>query len=286
LLENLWEARTKMTRASFAIVWTIFLVNVVWEFFILQTLPTELQPMLPGLMLVFVLGIILATFEFVFAFIDSNAKGHPIKRGDECCSTSLRSDKHEGNLAVISPWFQVFTIDSFVFFGTADRTYQQLKAHLQRQTERGVPRAERVKTLVFDLSGVTGIDPTAEGAFFKMRRLLDSEGVTAVWAEPGVSRAADRLEGWLDEGAERFASLDLALKHVEDELLAHAQRLSEKWMENPTAEAIRRHQLFASVFSISVRPTDPQQARTSVTPSWVRGPLLMRHTGISTGAAD
>ena len=232
-----------MTRASFAIVWTIFLVNVVWEFFILQMLPAEVQPMLPGLLLVFALGIVLATFEFVFAFMDS-AKNHPIKLGDECCSSTLRSDKHEGNLAVISPWFQVrqrakrnrgsraplfpsisslfllvtrsrvtsasasshraptrlshssprwrvvvsaaassarltlsslrlsslgrrqvFTIDSFVFFGTADKTYQQLKVHLQRQIERRVPRAERVKMLVFDLTGVTGIDPTAKGAF-------------------------------------------------------------------------------------------------------------------------
>ena len=171
-----------------------------------------------------------------------------------------------------SRWFQVFTVDSFVFFGTADKTYQQLKAHLERQAAPGVPRAERVKMLVFDLSGVTGIDPTAEGAFVKMRRLLASARVTAVWAEPRAARAAARLVEWglyhdcrcqlvpgaCDGGAARFASLDLALKHVEDALLARAQRLSEKWFVGvPTAEALRRHQLFASVFSISVRPTDP-----------------------------
>ena len=94
-----------MTRASFATVWTIFLVNVAWEFFVLQTLPAEVQPLVPGLLLVFALGLVLATFEFVFAFMDS-AQAHEIKRGDECCSSALRSDKHEGNLAVISRWFQ------------------------------------------------------------------------------------------------------------------------------------------------------------------------------------
>lgn len=39
LYENLWEGRKKMNRVSFAIVWIIFLVNFIWEFFFLQTLP-------------------------------------------------------------------------------------------------------------------------------------------------------------------------------------------------------------------------------------------------------
>jgi hypothetical protein len=64
-----------------------------------------------------------------------------------------------------------------------------------------------------------------------MRRFLESEGVTAVWVEPHNANSANRLVAWgLYDGAERFSSLDLALKHVEDALLLRAQRLSEKWM--------------------------------------------------------
>lgn len=44
------EGRHNMNRVSFAIVWIIFLVNFIWEFFVLQNLPKEIQPMVPGLL--------------------------------------------------------------------------------------------------------------------------------------------------------------------------------------------------------------------------------------------
>ena len=34
LVENLIEGRARMTRASFGIMWTIFIVNLLWEFFV------------------------------------------------------------------------------------------------------------------------------------------------------------------------------------------------------------------------------------------------------------
>ena len=42
------QLRTKMARSSFGIVWVIFLVNFVWEFFVMQTLDPTIAPMLPG----------------------------------------------------------------------------------------------------------------------------------------------------------------------------------------------------------------------------------------------
>lgn len=94
LYENLWEGRKNMNRVSFAIVWIIFLVNFIWEFFVLQNLPPEIQPMVPGLLVVFVLGIVLSTFEFMFAFMHK-ATPPVIKGGAECCSSAVRSEKHE-----------------------------------------------------------------------------------------------------------------------------------------------------------------------------------------------
>ena len=67
LFEKLWLERKKMPRTSFAIVWTIFVVNFVWEFFIKAELPDALAPLLPGLLVVFLLGIVLAAFEFIAA---------------------------------------------------------------------------------------------------------------------------------------------------------------------------------------------------------------------------
>jgi hypothetical protein len=72
----------------------IFLVNFIWEFFVLQNLPKEIQPMVPGLLVVFMLGIVLSTFEFMFAFIHK-AKDPSIRGGDVCCSSAVRSEKHD-----------------------------------------------------------------------------------------------------------------------------------------------------------------------------------------------
>lgn len=107
LYENLWEGRNNMNRVSFGIVWVIFLVNFIWEFFVLQNLPKDIQPMVPGLLVVFILGIVLSTFEFMFAFMHK-AKAPVIKSGDVCCSSAIRSEKHDTQLAVMSSWFQVF----------------------------------------------------------------------------------------------------------------------------------------------------------------------------------
>lgn len=76
------------------ILQVIFLVNFIWEFFVLQNLPKDIQPMVPGLLVVFVLGIVLSTFEFMFAFMHK-AKDPSIRCGDVCCSSAVRSDKHD-----------------------------------------------------------------------------------------------------------------------------------------------------------------------------------------------
>ena len=106
LYENLWEARLVMNKFSFGIVWTIFLVNFVYEFFILQLLPLGVQPMVPGLLVVFCLGLVLATFEFMFAFMHA-AKPPLILSGSECCSSTVRSEKHEKQLAIVACWYEV-----------------------------------------------------------------------------------------------------------------------------------------------------------------------------------
>ncbi|KAL7541698.1 hypothetical protein ACHAXR_011169 [Thalassiosira sp. AJA248-18] len=271
LYENLWEGRKNMNRVSFGIVWVIFLVNFIWEFFVLQNLPKEIQPMVPGLLVVFILGIVLSTFEFMFAFMH---KANPpmIRDGDECCSSAVRSEKHDNQLAVMSAWFQIFSVDSFVFFGTANNLYQQLKHHLANQ-KVSKPKAERTKYLIFDLEEVTGIDSSAKDVFFKVHRLLKSEGIKLVWAikKPKLVR---KFEGWgLYAGTKQFQSLDLALRHVEDQLLRRATRLSEKWLVDDTVRRIYERQVLANVFNISVRSNEKTFSSVRLQPWAQRVPI-------------
>mmetsp|Transcript_9887 Transcript_9887/g.21422 ORF Transcript_9887/g.21422 Transcript_9887/m.21422 type:complete len:1286 (+) Transcript_9887:334-4191(+) len=251
LWENLWEGRKNMNRVSFAIVWIIFLVNFIWEFFVLQNLPRDIQPMVPGLLVVFILGIVLSTFEFMFAFMHK-AKPPVIRSGDECCSSAVRSEKHDTQLAVMSPWFQIFSVESFVFFGTANNLYQQLKANLAEQ-KATKPKAERTKYLIFDLTEVTGIDSSAKDVFFKVHRLLKTEGISLGWAMMNP-KIVKKFTNWgLFEGTTHHTTLDLALRYVEDVLLQRANHLSQKWLVNPTVRKIFERQVLANVFNISVR---------------------------------
>ena len=273
LYENLWEGRKKMNRASFAIVWIIFLVNFIWEFFVLQHLPKEVQPMVPGLLVVFILGLVLSTFEFMFAFMHK-AKDPSIRGGDVCCSSAIRSEKHDNQLAVMSGWFQVFKVESFIFFGTANNLYQQLKSHISDQ-KVSKPKAERAKYLIFDLTEVTGIDSSARDVFYKVHRLLKSEGINLVWAitNPKVITAFGDMG--LYDGAEYFISLDLALRHVEDELLRRAHNLSQKWLVHKSVREIFERQVLANVFNISVRAEEKSFSSARLRP-WSKSITLSK----------
>ncbi len=141
----------------------------------------------------------------------------------------------------MSGWFHVFKVDSFVFFGTANTLYQQLKAHISHE-KVSKPKAERTKYLIFDLSEVTGIDSSARDVFYKVHRLLKSEGINLVWAITNPKVVASFDDQGLYKGASHFDSLDLALRHVEDELLKKAHHLSEKWLVNETVRKIFQRQ--------------------------------------------
>ena len=138
-------------------------------------------------------------------------------------------------------WFQVFKVDSFVFFGTANTLYQQLKAHISEQ-KASKPKAERTKYLIFDLTEVTGIDSSARDVFYKVHRLLKKEGIKLVWAITNRKVKKSFGKQGLYVGATHFNSLDLALRHVEDELLLRARCLSGKWLVNDTVRNIFQRQ--------------------------------------------
>lgn len=124
-------------------------------------------------------------------------------------------------LAVMSPWFQVFSIDSFIFFGTVNNMYQLLKQHVAAQQLK--PKAERTKYLIFDLSAVTGIDSSAKSVFFKVHRLLSQQYIKLIWAF-SQRKMIKKFDDWglLAGNVEHYDSLDVALRHVEDCLIQRA----------------------------------------------------------------
>ncbi|KAL3900624.1 MAG: hypothetical protein SGPRY_012428, partial [Prymnesium sp.] len=89
LVGNLVEGPRCVTRVAFVIVWTIFTVNFTWEFFIHAELDRAVSPLLPALLVIFLLGIILALFEFIADFTHKDAPAGPICGRQICSSETL-----------------------------------------------------------------------------------------------------------------------------------------------------------------------------------------------------
>ena len=255
LVENLFEGRKRMTRTSFCITWIIFVVNFLWEFFVKSELPDQAAPLLPGLLVVFLLGIVLAAFEFIAAFMQRVPPAEAIQ-GVELCSTALRPQAVELRLGAMAPWYAVLPLRGFVFFGSATIFYQKLKAALNAEAAK--PRAARLRILLLDCEGLTGVDPTACNTLAKARRLiLDEHKIELVWAGLNEALEAEFDRLGLLQGAHNFHKGDVALKYVEDELLRRGRRLAQHVIHSsPTLEAVHYRAALASVFSIATSSPD------------------------------
>merc|ERR1719199_948611 len=149
-------------------------------------------------------------------------------------------------------------LHGFVFFGSASLFYQKLKATMREQEAH--PPVERLRIMVFDVSKLSGVDPTACNTLAKARRLiLDEFHIELVWAGLDSSRGLDVMFEQLGllRGAKTFSTTDVALKWVEDELLRRGRRLAELVISsNDTVEHIHYRAAMASVFSVAASSPD------------------------------
>lgn len=98
LYENLWDARKKYDKHSFASIWIVFLTNII---------AGELQPQY-GLLIAIIVGIILSLGGFAYEFVHKSLLAPPIS-GEEHCSTAVRSAAQEVKLGVLGRWYHIFT---------------------------------------------------------------------------------------------------------------------------------------------------------------------------------
>ena len=223
LIENLFDTRKKFNKVNFASIWGIFLVNVV---------AGEIVPSL-GLLIAIAAGLIWGLIAFAVHFARKSASRAQARAalisGEVHCSTAIRSAAQEAKLGVLGVWYTIVVAQGYIFFGTAARLHRIVKGHVASMKRR--PRAERTKTLIFNLSDVYGVDASASVIFLKSYRLVRSQGITLVWA--GLSRTVETAltrSGVLGEDALTFPTLDMAEKWVEDRLLERVHSLALRWL--------------------------------------------------------
>jgi len=138
-------------------------------------------------------------------------------------------------------------LQSYLFFGSANRLYQHVKVLLREQPE--------CRYLLFDFKLVTGIDSSAAYSFAQIKRSAHDLGVHLVLVH--LSATADKVlrsSDFVTDGVSTIDELDHALEWCENEIIVQHQGLAQEaaslrdWFtqildsENDADELIRRCQ--------------------------------------------
>jgi SulP family sulfate permease len=192
------ESRKRLSLSEYLSLLAIIVIILQWGF-------------VAGVLIGVVIGC--ATFALSAARIDSIKFSFD---GSEYRSSLDRSRDDQAVLAAHGRAIQGLNLQSYLFFGSANRLYQHVKALLARHPE--------CRYLVFDFKLVTGIDSSAAYSFAQIKRSADDLGVRLVLVHlPAATEKALRSSGFISDDVMIVAELDHALENCENEIIAEHQ---------------------------------------------------------------
>ncbi|WP_027580923.1 SulP family inorganic anion transporter [Bradyrhizobium sp. Ai1a-2] len=197
------ESRRRLSKTEYVSLLAIILIILQWGF-------------VAGVLIGVVIGC--ATFAFSAARIESIKYGFD---GTEYRSSLDRSRDDLELLADHGSEIQGLNLQSYLFFGSANRLYQHVKALLARHPE--------CRYLVFDFKLVTGIDSSAAYSFAQIKRSADERGVKLllVHLAPGAEKTL-RSSGFISGEVRIEPELDHALEWCENEIIAEHRGLEQE----------------------------------------------------------
>jgi SulP family sulfate permease len=189
------ESRRRLSITEYLSLLAIILIIVQWGF-------------VAGVLIGVVIGC--ATFALSASRIDSIKYSFD---GSEYRSSLDRSRDDQAVLAAHGRNIQGLNLQSYLFFGSANRLYQHVKALLARHPE--------CRFLVFDFKLVTGIDSSAAYSFAQIKRSAHERGVKLVLVHlPAATEKALRSSEFVSNEVSIIAELDHALEWCENEIIA------------------------------------------------------------------
>jgi SulP family sulfate permease len=197
------ESRRRLSNTEYVSLLAIILIILQWGF-------------VAGVLIGVVIGC--ATFAFSAARIESIKYGFD---GTEYRSSLDRSRDDLDLLADHGGKIQGLNLQSYLFFGSANRLYQHVKALLARHPE--------CRYLVFDFKLVTGIDSSAAYSFAQIKRSADERGVKLllVHLAPAAEKTL-RSSGFISGEVRIEPELDHALEWCENEIIAEHRGLEQE----------------------------------------------------------
>jgi SulP family sulfate permease len=197
------ESRRRLSVTEYLSLLAIIVIIVKWGF-------------VPGILIGTVIGC--ATFALSASRIESIKFSF---NGTEYRSSLDRSRDDQSVLSEHGGKIQGLNLQSYLFFGSANRLYQYVKAMLQRHPE--------CRYLLFDFKLVTGIDSSAAYSFAQIKRSADERDVRLVLVH--LTQAAEtalRSSGFISGDVDIFAELDHALEWCENEIISAHQGLEQE----------------------------------------------------------
>jgi sulfate permease, SulP family len=163
----------------------------------------------------FIAGVLIGVMIGCATFAVSVSRVNVIKfnfDGSEYHSSLDRGPRELSLLAEYGPEIQGMTLQSYLFFGSANRLYQHVKALLGRQP--------KCRFLIFDFRLVTGIDSSATHSFLQIKEVAAVGGARIVLVNltPELERAF-RAVRFVSDDIMIASDLDRALETCEQAVI-------------------------------------------------------------------
>ncbi len=159
-----------------------------------------------------------ATFALSASRVDSIKYGFD---GSEYRSSLDRSRDDQAVLAAHGGKILGLNLQSYLFFGSANRLYQHVKALLAQHPE--------CRFLVFDFKLVTGIDSSAAYSFAQIKRTAHDRGIRLVLVHlPAAAEKALRSSEFISDDVSIVPELDHALEICENAIIALHRHLEQE----------------------------------------------------------
>jgi SulP family sulfate permease len=197
------ESRRRLSITEYLSLLAIIVIIVEWGF-------------VAGVLIGVVIGC--ATFALSASRIDSIKYSF---NGSEYRSSLDRSRDDQAVLSAHGGKIQGLNLQSYLFFGSANRLYQHVKALLARHPE--------CRFVVFDFKLVTGIDSSAAYSFAQIKRSAHERGIKLVLVHlPPPAEKALRSSEFISKEVSIIPELDHALEWCENEIIAEHQGLERE----------------------------------------------------------
>jgi sulfate permease, SulP family len=197
------QSRRRLSLVEYLSLLAIIVIIVQWGF-------------IAGILIGVVIGC--TTFALSAARIDSIKFSFD---GSEYRSSLDRSRDDQTVLSAHGGQIRGLNLQSYLFFGSANRLYQHVKSLLAQHPE--------CRYLLFDFKLVTGIDSSAAYSFAQIRRAAQDRGIKLllVHLAPAAEKAL-RSSEFISKDVRIAAELDHALEWCENEIIAQHRGLAQE----------------------------------------------------------